>query len=132
MTKQFSFLTEALIIISQTSFFIMLFFIIKGFLLDNFNIMNDALQLKKNALLVASVYFSIIVVISIFMLPLINYEFALIVIIGVICGVFLIIYRDISTVLSGKKNESEGTKTKTKPKPQPQTTPTSADTILEF
>ena len=99
--------TEALIVISQVTFFIVLFVMIKSYLLDNFGIMNSADGLKKNALQIAAIYFAIIVLIGMLMIPLYHYEYALLVIIGVICGVSFAIYKDVFNTLNGKTKEDE-------------------------
>ena len=97
MKRDLNLATEGLIIISQTVFFVVLFLLIKSFLLDNFGI-NDIETLRKNALQIAAIYFAIIVFICIGMCPLYHYEFALIVVIGVAISITLIIYRDIIRV----------------------------------
>lgn len=94
--------TEALIVVSQTVFFIVLFIIVKSYLLDGFGIMNSPEALKKNALQIAAIYFAIIVTISLVMIPLYHYEYAILVIIGVVVGVSFCIYRDINKTLNGE------------------------------
>lgn len=95
--------TEGLIVISQTVFFIVLFYIVKSYLLDGFGIMNSPESLKKNALQIGAIYFAIVVLIGIIMIPLYHYEYAILVIIGVIIGISFCIYRDILRTLSGEQ-----------------------------
>lgn len=94
--------TEALIVVSQTVFFIVLFYIIKSYLLDGFGIMNSPESLKKNAMQIGAIYFAIVVLIGIIMIPLYHYEYAILVIIGVIVGISFCIYKDINRTLNGE------------------------------
>lgn len=94
--------TEALIVVSQTVFFIVLFIIIKSYLLDGFGIMNSPESVRKNGLQIAAIYFSIIVTIGLIMIPLYHYEYAILVIIGVVLGISFCIYRDITRTLNGE------------------------------
>jgi len=107
MKRDYNLATEGLIIVSQTVFFVVLFLLIKSFLLDNFGIMNDMETLRRNALQIAAIYFAIIVFICIGMCPLYHYEFALIVVIGVAISVMAIIYRDIIRVYKPSSSMSD-------------------------
>ena len=127
--------TEALIVVSQTVFFIVLFVFIKSYLLDNFGIMNDEESLKKNALQIGAIYFSIIVFISVIMIPLYHYEYAIIVIIGVIISISVIIFQDIAKTLRGENKHKNNSKNEEKQNnyiTQKQTVSNKLVTGLEF
>lgn len=94
--------TEGLIIVSQSVFFIVLFLIVKSYLLDNFGVMDNAETLRKNAVQVGAIYFAIIVFISFIMIPLYHYEYAVVVICGVLIGVAVVIHSDVQKTLKKK------------------------------
>ena len=104
--------TEALIIVSQSVFFIVMFLMIKSYLLDNSGFMSSAEKLKDKAMQVAAIYFAIIVFIGGIMYPLYHYDYALPVLIVVIVGISFVIYRDVTSTLSGGKPGVGGTATK--------------------
>lgn len=119
--------TEGLIVISQTVFFIVLFIIIKSWLLDNFGVMHSVESLKQNAVQIGAIYFAILVFISVIMFPLYHYDYAAMVILGYGIGVVVVIFRDIQRVIrrdeSSENPKSSPTLPITKPKKQ---TPSSA------
>jgi len=95
--------TEALIVVSQTVFFIVLFYVIKSYLLDGVGIMNSPDSLRKNAMQIGAIYFAIVILTGIIMLPLYHYEYAILVIVGVFLGISFLIYRDIIKTLNMEK-----------------------------
>lgn len=99
MHTSYNHATEGLIIVSQSVFFIVLFLIVKSYLLDNFGVMDNAETLKKNAVQVGAIYFAIIVFISFVMIPLYHYEYAIVVICGVLIGVAVVIHSDVQKTL---------------------------------
>lgn len=85
-----------------------MFLMIKSYLLDNSGFMSSAEKLKDKAVQVAAIYFAIIVFIGGIMYPLYHYDYALPVLIVVIVGISFVIYRDVTSTLSGGKRGVPG------------------------
>ena len=89
--------TEGLIIISQTVFFLVLFTLIKSFLLER--LMNNPDEFQNNKIQIVAIYFSIVVFITLLMTPMYHYKYAAVVVSMIGTGIIIIIYRDVRNVL---------------------------------
>jgi Ca2+/Na+ antiporter len=67
--------TEILIIVSQSIFFVFLFVILKYGIVDRQGWMNDKEKIRENAIPLIAIYFAILTMIGILMIPLQNYEY---------------------------------------------------------
>lgn len=90
MTEQVehSISTELLIVISQTVFFILLFLSLKYSIIDRYGWMDSKEQIQKNLLPIIAIYFAILTIISVIMIPLQYYEYGHIVLITTIISIF--------------------------------------------
>jgi hypothetical protein len=68
--------TEILIVVSQTIFYVFLFFLIKNGLVDRQKMMHSKESLRDNGPQLFAIYFAIFVFIALLMIPLDSYEFA--------------------------------------------------------
>lgn len=94
--------TEGLIIISQTFFLVFLFVFLKKTLVDNRKMMANRRLMRKNALQLVSIFFSIIVLLSLLTIPLWNYKYAEIVMIFVLATIAAILGHDIKRIMEGQ------------------------------
>lgn len=67
--------TEILIIVSQTTFFTLLFTLLKKELIDRQEMMATKTDMKQNALQLIAIYFAITMFVGILMLPLEGYDY---------------------------------------------------------
>lgn len=102
MAKEHSHATEALIIISQTFFLVFLFVFLKKSLVDNRKMMANRRVMRKNALQLAAIFFSIIVLLALLTIPLWNYAYAEIVMLFVLVSIAGILIHDIKRVTEGQ------------------------------
>ena len=66
---------EVLIVISQLTFFVMLFVLMKHVLVDKTGMTRDAARVRRDWVQLLAVYFAMFVLVSIVMIPLETYEF---------------------------------------------------------
>lgn len=97
-THVHSYATEALLVISQTCFFVFLFIFLKRTLLDNRGMMSTKNNFKENGPQIGAILFAILVLIALMMIPLQNYEYAEAVVISTVLIMFLVVARDIVIV----------------------------------
>lgn len=102
MVREHTHSTEALIIISQTFFLVFLFVFLKKTLVDNRKMMANRRLMRKNALQLVSIFFSIIVLLSLLTIPLWNYKYAEIVMIFVLATIAAILGHDIKRIMEGQ------------------------------
>jgi hypothetical protein len=72
--------TEILIIVSQTTFFVLLFLMLKRELIDKREMMSTREKLCENLLQILAIYFAIICLVVLIMLPLEGYDYGKIVV----------------------------------------------------
>lgn len=82
--------TELLIVISQTVFFVFLFLILKYGIVDRQGWMEDKDKVKENIIPLTAVFFAILTIISVIMIPLQYYEYGHVVLITTMISIFLI------------------------------------------
>jgi hypothetical protein len=68
--------TEALLIISSTVFYIVLFLIMKHGLVDKRGMLSSKARVRSDASQISAVFFTIFVLIALFMLPIDSYEYS--------------------------------------------------------
>lgn len=85
-----SVLTEILIVVSQTVFFILLFMSLKYGIIDRYGWMDSKEQIQKNLLPIVAIYFAILTILSVIMIPLQYYEYGHVVLITTIISIFVI------------------------------------------
>lgn len=120
MAREHTHATEALIIISQTFFLVFFFVFLKKSLVDNRKMMANRRVMRKNALQLAAIFFSIIVLLVLLTIPLWNYAYAEIIMLFVLVSIAGILIHDIKHVTKGQgvseapeeesDSEDEGTK----------------------
>lgn len=91
--------TEILIIVSQTTFFVLLFLMLKRELIDKREMMSTREKLCDNLLQILAIYFAIICLVVLIMIPLEGYDYGKIVVLisfGIIVAIsaynFRIVY----------------------------------------
>lgn len=67
--------TEGLIILSQTVFFVLLFFLMKSALIDRRGMMYSYERIQEEKLQLGAIFFAIFVFLGLLMIPLESYEF---------------------------------------------------------
>ena len=102
MAREHTHSTEALIIISQTFFLVFLFVFLKKTLVDNRKMMANRRLMKKNALQLVAIFFSIIVLLGLLTIPLWHYKYAEIVMIFVLAAIAAILGHDIKRIMEGQ------------------------------
>lgn len=68
--------TEILIVTSQTVFFVLLFLLLKSWLIDKRGMLNSQEKIREDVLQIIAIFFSIFVVVGLFMIPVESYEYA--------------------------------------------------------
>ena len=81
---------EILIVVSQTTFFIMFFLILKHGIIDKNELMTSLTKAKENVIQLSAVYFAILTIIGLVMIPLQSYEYGHIVLVCTIISIVLI------------------------------------------
>ena len=107
--------TEGLIIISQTVFFLVLFTLMKSFLLER--LMNNPNDFQNNTMQIVAIYFSIVVFITLLMTPMYHYKYAVVVVSLIGTGIVFIIYRDVRNVWANDDGGQSVPKTLTRQLP---------------
>lgn len=102
MAREHSHATEALMIISQTFFLVFLFIFLKKTLVDNRGMMANRTRMRKNAFQLVAIFFAIIVFLGLLTIPLMNYEYAEIVLIFTLASIGVIISADLKRLSMGQ------------------------------
>lgn len=89
-------------IISQTFFLVFLFIFLKKTLVDNRGMMANRTRMRKNAFQLVAIFFAIIVFLGLLTIPLMNYEYAEIVLIFTLASIGVIISADLKRLSMGQ------------------------------
>ena len=89
-------------IISQTFFLVFLFIFLKKTLVDNRGMMANRTRTRKNAFQLVAIFFAIIVFLGLLTIPLMNYEYAEIVLIFTLASIGVIISADLKRLSMGQ------------------------------
>lgn len=68
--------TEILIIMSQTVFFVLLFLLLKNWLIDKRGMLGSKERINEELYQIIAIFFAILVIVGLFMIPIESYEYA--------------------------------------------------------
>lgn len=91
--------TEVLIVISQTVFFVLLFLLLKNWLVDKRGMLGSKERINEELLQIIAIFFAIFVMVGLFMIPIESYEYAHYVVPITYCIMVLIIGWEIYVVV---------------------------------
>lgn len=111
---QHSHATEALIVISQTFFLVFLFVFLKKTLIDNRGMMTNRKKVRENAPLLVVIFFAILALLGILLIPLRHYKYAELVMLFTLFAIVAIVTHDLKRVF-GPASEGLSTSTSTPP-----------------
>lgn len=95
---QHSHATEALIVISQTFFLVFLFVFLKKTLIDNRGMMTNRKKVRENAPLLLVIFFAILALLGILLIPLRHYKYAELVMLFTLFAIVAIVTHDLKKV----------------------------------
>lgn len=101
---------EILIVLSQTIFFVFLFLILKYGIIDRQGWMDDREKVKNNIIPLGAIFFAILTLIGVIMIPLQSYEYGHIVLICTIICIFFLCTYEIKRIYYGTIDADDKTK----------------------